>query len=98
MEGGLQGKDAELIAKADSTKRPKKKIIKYEKVQSGVSYMERVIHKSWVTKIKYYHDLKYVISSSVDSLIHIHDIDKLEYKDDKTFNIHQKPVNSFIYS
>lgn len=69
-------------------KRQKRKIIKYEKIQRGVSYMEKVIHKSWVTKIKYYNDLKYVISSSVDSLIHIHDIDKLEYREDKTFPIH----------
>ena len=63
-----------------------------------MTHIEKVIHRSWVTKIKYYDDLKYVISSSVDSLIHIHEIDDLSYKDEKTFNIHQKPVNSFIYS
>lgn len=54
------------------------------------------MHNSWITKIKYYPDLQYIISSSLDSLIHIHDID-LEYKE-KTFNLHQKAVNSFYYS
>ena len=31
-------------------------------------------------------------------MIHIHDIESLTYKDKKTFNLHQKGVNSFIYS
>ena len=66
----------------------KKKVIKYEKQEHGVEFIEKVIHNSWVTKIKYYDDLKYVISSSVDSFIHIHDIEELKYKDEKTFNIH----------
>jgi len=38
--------------------------------------------------MKYYDDLKYIITSSWDSLIHIHDINDLSYKDEKTFNIH----------
>jgi WD40 repeat protein len=46
-----------------------------------------LMHKSWITKIKYYPDLQYIISSSLDSLIHIHDIKDLSYKD-KTFNLH----------
>jgi hypothetical protein len=41
----------------------------------------------WITKVKYYQDLNYVFSSSLDGLIHIHDIDKLVYKN-KTFNLH----------
>lgn len=60
----------------------------YEKEERGVEHIELVVHRSWITKIKYYDDLKYVISCSVDSLIHIHDIDGLKYKDEKTFNIH----------
>lgn len=38
-----------------------------------------LMHNSWITKIKYYPDLQYIISASQDSLIHIHDID-LKYK------------------
>lgn len=58
----------------------------------------KLIHKGWITKIKFYPDLNYIISSSLDGFIHIHDIEKIEYKDGKTFNLHQKGVNSFIYS
>lgn len=89
---GDDDKDADgasrQLGKPEINKRQKRKVIKYEKMEWGVSYIEKVIHRSWVTKIKYYDDLKYVISSSVDSLIHIHDIDELNYKDEKTFNIH----------
>jgi len=38
------------------------------------------------------------MSSSLDGCIHIHDIDELKYKEGKTFNLHQKGVNSFVYS
>lgn len=55
-------------------------------------------HKGWITKIKYYQELNYIISSSLDGFIHIHDIEKLEYKEGKTFNLHQKGVNAFVYS
>ena len=59
----------------------------------------RRIHRGWITKIKFYQDLNYVISSSLDSLIHIHDINGLTYKSgSKTFNLHSKGVNSFVYS
>ena len=60
--------------------------------------ISRQCHKSWVTKIKYYPDIQYVMSSSLDGCIHIHDIDELKYKEGKTFNLHQKGVNSFVYS
>ena len=74
-----------------------KKVIAYQKKQWGIEVKEMLMHKSWITKIKYYPDLQYIISSSLDSLIHIHDIKDLSYKD-KTFNLHQKGVNSFFYS
>jgi WD40 repeat protein len=38
------------------------------------------------------------VSSSLDGFIHIHDIEDLSYKENKTFNLHQKGVNSFVYS
>jgi WD40 repeat protein len=60
----------------------------FDKVQRGVKHIEKLIHKGWITKIKFYPDLNYVISSSLDGMIHIHDIDNLTYKDNKTFNIH----------
>ncbi len=41
--------------------------------------------------------MNYVVSSSNEGFIHIHDIEKLTYKN-KTFNLHQKGVNSFVYS
>ena len=70
----------------------------FDRIQEGVKHIEKLIHKGWITKIKYYPDLNYVISSSLDGMIHIHDIETLQYKEGKTFNIHQKGVNSFIYS
>ena len=42
--------------------------------------------------------MNYIISSSLDGFIHIHDIEDLSYKENKTFNLHQKGVNSFVYS
>lgn len=57
----------------------------------------RYCHKGWITRIKYYSDLNYVVSASLDGLIHIHDIERLTYKS-KTFNLHQKGINSFVYS
>jgi WD40 repeat protein len=71
---------------------------KYEQHIEHVTVISRQCHKSWVTKIKYYPDIQYVMSSSLDGCIHIHDIDDLKYKEGKTFNLHQKGVNSFVYS
>ena len=48
--------------------------------------------------IKYYEDLNYCISSGLDSGIHIHDIDKLSYKEGKKFNAHEKGAEAFFYS
>jgi WD40 repeat protein len=76
----------------------KTKAISFAKKQIGVDSDAKLIHKGWITKIKFYPDLNYIISSSLDGFIHIHDIEKIEYKDGKTFNLHQKGVNSFIYS
>jgi len=76
----------------------KSRAITYAKHEVGVQQLEKLIHKGWITKINYHSDLNYIISSSLDGFIHIHDIEKLEYKDGKTFNLHQKGVNSFIYS
>jgi len=76
----------------------KKSVITFQHIFEGVEHKAKLIHKGWITKIKFYPDLNYIISSSLDGFIHIHDIEKLEYKENKTFNLHQKGVNSFIYS
>lgn len=53
----------------------------------GIHVKNKQGHKGWVTKIKYFSDINYVFSSSLDGFIHIHDIDRLTYKN-KTFNLH----------
>jgi WD40 repeat protein len=54
-------------------------------------------HKGAITKVKYYSDLNYLLTSSLDGFLHVHDL-KLDYKGEKSFALHQKGVNSFIYS
>lgn len=72
--------------------------IVYEDNVDGVIVRMKQIHKGWITKIKFYPDLNYVVSSSLDGFIHIHDKEDLNYKENKTFNLHQKGINSFVYS
>lgn len=76
----------------------KTKAIAFQKKANDIIIIEKQIHKGWITKIKFYQDLNYIISSSLDGFIHIHDIENLSYKENKTFNLHQKGVNSFVYS
>ena len=68
-------------------KKVKVKPVEMGKVVKGVYEKRRWIHKGWITKIKYYSDLNYVVSSSLDGFIHIHDIETISYKA-KTFNLH----------
>jgi len=75
----------------------KSKLVERRIKQRNIHIKNRYVHKGWITHIKYYSDLNYVVSSSLDGLIHIHDIDKLTYKS-KTFNLHAKGINSFVYS
>lgn len=63
------------------------KPIEREKRIEDVHTKLKRAHKGWITKIKFYPDLNYVFSSSLDGLIHIHDIERLAYKN-KTFNLH----------
>ena len=76
----------------------KKKPTAFEKKQNGIQIIEKQIHNGWITKIKFFPDLNYIVSSSLDGFIHIHDIEDLVYKENKSFNLHQKGVNSFVYS
>lgn len=47
------------------------------KVTRDITTIEKQIHKGWITKIKFYPDLNYIISSSLDGFIHIHHIESL---------------------
>jgi WD40 repeat protein len=63
----------------------------------NINVTEVQFHKGWITKIKYIEDLNYILTSSFDGFCHFHDVDTLQYKD-RTFSLHQKGVNSFVYS
>lgn len=39
-----------------------------------------------------------VLSSSLDGFIHMHELETLNYREKRTFNLHQKGINSFVYS
>lgn len=64
----------------------------------NIHVVEKQIHREWITKIKYVPELKYIFSSSLDGFIHLHEIESLAYKSNGTFNLHQKPINAFVYS
>jgi len=65
--------------------------------QRNIDVIEIQLHKGWITKIKYIEDLNYILTSSFDGFLHFHDVDTLQYKE-RTFSLHQKGVNSFVYS
>jgi len=67
-------------------------------IQVGVVMDSLQIHKGPITKVRYYSDLNYLVSCASDGFIHVHDIKKIEYKENKTFKLHKKCVNSFVYS
>lgn len=67
-----------------------------QKMWRGVTDKHKVCHSGWITKIKFYSDLNCIMTSSLDGKINIHSMN-LEYSG-KTFDKHQKPLNSFIYS
>jgi len=79
--------------KSDAYKTPN---LSTQKLRRGVTSKNRVCHSGWITKIKFYSDLNCIMTSSLDGKINIHSMN-LEYSG-KTFDKHQKPLNSFIYS
>ena len=72
--------------------------VDYRSHSVGVKVESSHAHKGWITKIKYYPDLAVILSSSLDGFIHYHSLDDLTYKEHRTFNLHQKGVNAFVYS
>ena len=83
--GELETEEKEKVVTGE--KKQKIKPVELGCVIKGVYEKRRWIHKGWITKIKYYADLNYVVSSSLDGFIHIHDIETMSYKA-KTFNLH----------
>lgn len=67
------------------------------KYRENFKLISKQLHKGWITKIKYIEDLNYILSSSFDGLLHFHEVENLTYKD-RSFSLHQKGVNSFVYS
>ena len=75
-----------------------KRPTQYRGKEEGFTCIKVHSHWGWVTKIKYYEDLNTLLTSSLDGFIHMHDIETLNYKPNRTFNLHQKGINSFVYS
>lgn len=78
---------------------------KYKKYVStqyfhNIKCIWKQIHNGWITKIKFIEDVQSIVSSSLDGMIHYHTLSNLEYKEKekKTFSLHAKGVNSFVYS
>ena len=70
---------------------------KMTKYRENFKLTHSQVHKGWITKIKYIEDLNYILTSSFDGSLHFHEIDNLIYKK-RSFSLHQKGVNSFVYS
>ena len=88
-EEKVQKRRAEL-----ENKRP----TQYRGQEWGFTSLKVHAHWGWVTKIKYYEDLIMLLSSSLDGFIHMHELENLNYRQKRTFNLHQKGINSFVYS
>lgn len=56
------------------TKTVKKRVqpVDYKPKDEGIQIISTHAHKGWITKIKYYPDLNYIMSSSLDGFIHYH--------------------------
>lgn len=76
----------------------KKRPTQYKGREEGYKSLKVHTHWGWVTKLKYYEDLNMLLSSSLDGFIHMHDLETLIYRQKRTFNLHQKGINSFVYS
>ena len=94
--GAENEREKEEKKERDITKKPLP--VDYKAHSYGIKVESSHAHKGWITKIKYYPDLTVIISSSLDGFIHHHSLEDLSYKEHRTFNLHQKGVNSFVYS
>ena len=92
------GAEGEKEEKKKSDVKKKVQPVDYKSHSTGIKVESSHAHKGWITKIKYYPDLAVILSSSLDGFIHYHSLDDLTYKEHRTFNLHQKGVNAFVYS
>ena len=91
---GLWAARRERFRQLIELKRP----TQYKWIEDGFTSIKLHSHWGWVTKIKYYEDLNMLLTSSLDGFIHMHDLETLNYRQKRTFNLHLKGINSFVYS
>jgi len=65
-----------------------KRPTQYKTREEGFTSIKIHLHWGWVTKIKFYEDLNMVLSSSLDGFIHMHELETLNYREKRTFNLH----------
>lgn len=63
--------------------------------KKNVKVMKCVIHRSWITKVQYIDDVSSIVSCGLDGFVHFHELEKLKYR--RSFKLHQKGVNSFVW-
>jgi len=94
---GKQETDEEKATKKRLENENKRPTL-YRGREEGFKSLKVHAHWGWVTKIKYYEDMILLLSSSLDGFIHMHELETLNYRQKKTFNLHQKGINDFVYS
>jgi len=70
--------EEKLLKKREAmeNKRP----TQYRGREEGFTSLKVHAHWGWVTKIKYYEDLNFLMSSSLDGFIHMHELENLNYR------------------
>lgn len=90
--------EQDLVLRKKKEQLENKRPTQYKVKEEGFEAVKLHTHWGWVTKIKYYEDLNMLLSSSLDGFIHMHELETLNYRAKRTFNLHQKGINSFVYS
>ena len=90
--------EQDLVLRKKKEQLENKRPTQYKVKEEGFEAVKLHTHWGWVTKIKYYEDLNMLLSSSLDGFIHMHELETLNYRQKRTFNLHQKGINSFVYS
>ena len=103
--GGQKQAGTKIGQESEKEEKKEKEVTKvkhnpvdYKAHSYGIKVESSHAHKGWITMIKYIPDVMTILSSSLDGFIHYHSLDDLTYKEHRTFNLHQKGVNAFVYS
>ena len=97
--GNKHGQESEKEEKKEKeVSKVRHNPVDYKAHSYGIKVESSHAHKGWITMIKYIPDVMTILSSSLDGFIHYHSLDDLTYKEHRTFNLHQKGVNAFVYS